>query len=318
MTVSIIVPIYKAEKYLHKCVNGLLAQTYKDYEIILVDDGSPDCSGNICDSYATNFSQVKSIHKMNGGLVSARLYGFNYAKGKYIIQIDPDDWVEPNMLEEMVNVANREKADMVICDFYEHCGNNVVYSSQQPKSLRHDDLLLEMFETIKGTYWNKLIRRDCYTQYLLYEDMPNNLILCEDLYVMIKLLINNIKITYLPHAYYHYERDVNVNSITRDNNSKNGYNAWIMNMEFRKLLSPYREYWSVYVVKEMPWIAYLSLYYGVISGKEYSESFYELKDMEVINYNGYLIKLALVFYPLAEVLVRLRKIVGRFKKIKQK
>lgn len=99
--VSIIVPVYKAEGYLHRCVDSILAQTFTDWELLLIDDGSPDRSGEICDEYAQKDSRVRVIHKENGGVSSARQRGQDEACGEYTIHVDPDDWVEPTMLEEL-------------------------------------------------------------------------------------------------------------------------------------------------------------------------------------------------------------------------
>lgn len=115
--ISIIVPVYKAEPYLHRCVDSILAQTFTEWELILVDDGSPDQSGKICDEYAKKDQRVKVIHKVNGGVSSARQKGLDEARGEYTIHADPDDWAEPNMLEELYNEASKKEADMVMCDF---------------------------------------------------------------------------------------------------------------------------------------------------------------------------------------------------------
>lgn len=101
--ISIIVPVYKAETYLHRCVDSILAQTFTDWELILVDDGSPDQSGKICDEYAKKDQRVKVIHKENGGVSSARQRGLDESVGEYTIHADPDDWVEPEMLDELYN-----------------------------------------------------------------------------------------------------------------------------------------------------------------------------------------------------------------------
>ena len=114
--ISIIVAVYKAESCLRRCVDSLLAQTFQDYEILLVDDGSPDRSGEICDEYARKDNRVRVFHKENGGVASARQCGMNNARGEYVIHADPDDWVEPNMLEELYGKAKEENADMIICD----------------------------------------------------------------------------------------------------------------------------------------------------------------------------------------------------------
>ena len=96
-SVSVIIPVYKAEQYIHHCLDSLLAQTFKDFEIILIDDGSPDKSGEICDSYAAADNRIKVIHKKNGGVSSARQCGIDHAVGEYTIHVDPDDWTEPDI-----------------------------------------------------------------------------------------------------------------------------------------------------------------------------------------------------------------------------
>ena len=116
MTISIIVAVYKVEACLSRCIDSLLAQTFTDFELLLIDDGSPDSSGMICDVYAERDSRVRAFHKENGGVSSAREYGLCQARGEYIIHADPDDWVEPTMLEVLYNKAQEEAADMVICD----------------------------------------------------------------------------------------------------------------------------------------------------------------------------------------------------------
>ena len=99
--VSIIVAVYKAEEYLRRCLDSLVNQTFEDYEVLLVDDGSPDNSGYICDAYAERYPFVQVIHKANGGLASARQCGIDHARGEYTIHVDADDWVEPDMLESL-------------------------------------------------------------------------------------------------------------------------------------------------------------------------------------------------------------------------
>lgn len=116
--VSVIVPVYKAEGYLHRCVDSILAQTFIDWELLLIDDGSPDRSGEICDEYAQKDSRVRVIHKENGGVSSARQRGLDESVGEYTIHADPDDWVEPTMLAEMYQKAKHEDADIVMTDFF--------------------------------------------------------------------------------------------------------------------------------------------------------------------------------------------------------
>ena len=113
MKFSVIVPIYKVEPYLRQCVDSVLAQTYGDFELILVDDGSPDGCPAICDEYAVKDARVKVIHKSNGGIVSARQAGLQAAQGEYIAPVDGDDWVAPDFLEQAAHILNKYDVDMV-------------------------------------------------------------------------------------------------------------------------------------------------------------------------------------------------------------
>lgn len=209
--ISVIVPVYKAEDYLSCCIDSLLAQTFQDYEILLIDDGSPDCSGKICDQYAEKDSRVKVIHKKNGGVSSARQCGLDNAMGEYVIHADPDDWVEASMLEELYFKAKEENADMVICDFYQEKKNKVMYEKQAPSALNSESVLRELFQQLHGSCCNKLIKRDCYSMYNV--SFPVELSLCEDHYINAALLKHDIRVSYLPKAFYHYILDINPNSI---------------------------------------------------------------------------------------------------------
>lgn len=117
-TISVIVAAYKVEAYLHKCVDSILDQTYKNLEVILVDDGSPDSSGAICDDYAKKDTRVKVIHKVNGGQSTARNAALDVAKGDFIGFIDGDDWIEPEMYNNLLDILLQEEADIVQCGWY--------------------------------------------------------------------------------------------------------------------------------------------------------------------------------------------------------
>ena len=159
--ISVIVPVYNAASTLRKCVDSLLAQTLNDFEVLLVDDGSTDESSTICDEYAGKNSRVKAFHKANGGVSSARQFGIDHAQGEYTIHADTDDWVEPEMLEDLYKKAKETDADMVICDFYENTYKGQRVVCQKPTSLQHDIVLKELFGHLMGSTWNKLMRRAC-------------------------------------------------------------------------------------------------------------------------------------------------------------
>lgn len=139
--ISIIVPVYNVEKYLKKCVDSILNQTFKDFELILVDDGSPDSSGAICDQYAEKDSRVKVIHKKNGGLSDARNAGIEVAKGKYLGFIDSDDYIAEDMYELLHNNIVRENADLSICGIYH------VYDGKTPENKPEKYMILNRNET---------------------------------------------------------------------------------------------------------------------------------------------------------------------------
>ena len=218
ISVSIIVPVYKAEAYLHRCLDSILAQTFTNWELLLIDDGSPDRSGVICDEYASKDARIRVFHKENGGVSSARQKGQDEAQGEYTIHADPDDWVEPTMLEELYKKAKADDADMVICDYYMNDGKNQTYITQKPTVLDRKTVLGELlFQQLHGSCWNKLVRRACYSGYGIC--FPNNMNCWEDLYFNVKLLTNEgVKVGYLAKAFYHYDYTENPNSLVRKPN----------------------------------------------------------------------------------------------------
>lgn len=217
--ISVIVPIYNAEKTIRKCVDSLLAQTFQDFEILLIDDGSPDQCGAICDEYAKLDSRVRVIHQENQGVSAARQCGIDHAQGEYTIHADPDDWVEPEMLEELYKKAKEDDADMVICDFYENTYKGQKYIKQQPSSLERRVVLKELFKHLHGATWNKLIRQDSYK--MSGARFPDGISFCEDLYVNAAMLLFEIRVSYLNKAFYHYVKN-RLDSLSRryDENSE--------------------------------------------------------------------------------------------------
>lgn len=200
--ISIIVPIYNMEHLMRRCIDSLLAQTFTDYELLLIDDGSKDGSWSVCQEYARKDARISIYHKENGGLSDARNYGLSKAIGKYTIFADPDDWVSPEGLDRLYATAEREQADMTMCDLYREDEYSRHYVCQRPQSLQAEDVLKELFANIEGFTVNKLIRRDVYTRFDL--SYPKGIYGCEDQYTMAALLLHDIKIAYEPVAFYHY------------------------------------------------------------------------------------------------------------------
>lgn len=212
--VSIIVPVYKAEKYILRCLDSLLSQTLSNFELLLIDDGSPDNSGAICDEYAAKDSRIRVFHKENGGVASARQIGIDNARGEYSIHCDPDDWVDTHYLERLFNKASEEDADMVICDFVTCHDEKRTINKQMPKSLYHKDLLKQVLnDEIHGVTWNKLIRTNLYSKYQI--SFPNNINYMEDTFVICRLLSKPIHISYIADALYFYDRSTNKDSLTK-------------------------------------------------------------------------------------------------------
>ena len=129
---SIIVPVYKVEKYLPRCIDSILAQTFGDFELILIDDGSPDGCGRICDEYARKDKRIVVIHQKNMGVSAARNAGLDIARGRYIGFVDSDDWIEPQMYEVMMDAIRENGADMAVC--------GVRYADEDGKFTRADRL----------------------------------------------------------------------------------------------------------------------------------------------------------------------------------
>lgn len=208
--ISIIMPVYNAEQYLRRAINSIIAQTMTEWELLLIDDGSNDSSPSICNEYASRDRRIKVIHKQNAGVSAARQDGLDAAVGEYVIHTDSDDWVEPDMLEELYKKAMEDEADVVICDFYDDNDGAVTLRKQQPTSLLPCQVLRELFQQLHGSCCNKLARRVCYNKYGIR--FPNGINLCEDLLTWVQLFQHDIKISYLSKAFYHY--CVNVESIT--------------------------------------------------------------------------------------------------------
>lgn len=308
--VSVIVPVYKAEAYLYRCLDSIMAQTMTDWECILVDDGSPDRSGEICDEYAQQDPRIRVIHKENGGVGLARQTGLEAARGEYVIHADPDDWVEPNMLEELYAKAKEESADMVICDYYENSQGVDKYISQRPRSLLHNDLISELFHgTLHGSCWNKLIKRKRLQENNI--QFPS-LSLCEDTFFLVSLLLHPIKTDYQDKAYYHYVKD-NINSVTNLSNRKQGLNAYRYCVEMRNLLSNHSEYWEVFVKVCMGNWAYLSLYYGSVGAEEYKRVYGDLLDVTSHSFNSKMATYALGHYRLARIYMICRRVYGKLR-----
>lgn len=211
--VSIIMPVYNVEKYVGRAIESIQNQTLKEFEFLIVDDGTPDRSGKICDRYAKQDSRLKVIHKENGGAPSARNAAIDIAKGEFLYFMDSDDWVEPTMLQDMYDFAKKNHSQMVIAGFYidtyysdekyvtsdYRVPTSVVYQSQS--EFRKN--AYKLFDrNLLYTPWNKLIERAYIMEHEIrfpntfWDDFPFNLYVVRDIE----------RVSVMKQQYYHFIR----------------------------------------------------------------------------------------------------------------
>ncbi len=200
--VSIIVPIYNGEKFLRSCVNSVINQTYKEWELILVDDGSTDSSPEICDDYA-QCENIIVLHKDNEGQALARNDGLKLAKGEWVSFIDCDDWLEPTMYEVMLDTLTQKQADALVCGFFEEytTHSKEINNDGELYVLDSQEAVRQVLQGKIGSYlWSMLFRRT-----LLQEPIPN--MRCyEDHSVIFKWLSHSNRVVSLHRALYHYRQ----------------------------------------------------------------------------------------------------------------
>ncbi len=251
--VSIIVAAYNAEKYLNRCLDSIRQQTHNDWECLVIDDGSTDESGRIADDYGRRDTRFRIIHQKNGGVATARQLGLDNARGVYTIHVDSDDWIAPNMLEELVNNADDTRADMVICDYFEVYDDHINYNCQKPSPADRLSIFGQSFNILAGSLWNKLIKRTCYTDWGI--SFENGINLEEDKLVCLKILSHPIKVTYLNKAFYYYNHVGNAGSLS---------NQWNPALRL-KILELINEYCDVHGVQSYYDNAIFYLAYQAIS-----------------------------------------------------
>ena len=212
---SVIVPVYNAEAYLSRCVDSILCQTFTDFELILVDDGSPDCCGQIIDEYAEKDVRVIGVHQENRGVSAARNHGLRLASGQYIGFVDADDWIEPDMYQKMVNSMESNNVDIVSCMFFDNLpdGRQVIRSNCRLRGLVNGSEFMESLYDIPITIGNsvdmKLFRRD-----LIQEGFDERVKICEDNLFLANYCLNISSGYILSDCFYHVYG--NPNSSTRN------------------------------------------------------------------------------------------------------
>ena len=210
--VSIIMPVYKVEEYVGKAIESIQAQTLTDWEFLVVDDGTPDRSGEICDEYAAKDERIRVIHKENGGAPSARNLAIDMAKGEYLYFLDSDDWAEPTMLEEMYHLAKRDNAQLVVAGFYidTYIGNgeymtddyvveDAVYSSRE-EFRRNAYKLFD--KNLLYTPWNKLFE----AKYIMENNLRFPTTFWDDFPFNLSIVRDVERVTVTSGQYYHFLR----------------------------------------------------------------------------------------------------------------
>lgn len=213
--ISVIIPVYKVEKYVEKCIQSVINQTYENLQIILVDDGSPDNCGKICDEYAKKDHRIEVIHKSNGGLSDARNKGLEIAKGEYIGFVDSDDYIEADMYEVLYNLLKQYNADVSICNFYTVSQGKISIKNADNGINEYNriEILKEILldKNIQSYAWNKLYKKELFDEIKYpigkkYEDIGTTFFLLEK--------CNKVVVTGKSEYYYINRQDSIVNNVT--------------------------------------------------------------------------------------------------------
>ncbi|MDE7247357.1 MAG: glycosyltransferase, partial [Lachnospiraceae bacterium] len=212
---SIIVPVYNVEPYLACCLDSILAQTFADFEVLLIDDGSTDASGSICDDYAKKDSRIRCLHQENGGHMSARQAGFRQASGEYVTFVDSDDWIDPSMYQAMCAAANKYDADVICCNYTAVTPEKEIrrldfctpgfYDRQRLEEEIYPNMLFTgsfFHYGISPSLCNKLFRRRLFEKHLF--QVPLSLKLGEDGLAVYSCLLEASSVCFLPEAFYYY------------------------------------------------------------------------------------------------------------------
>lgn len=216
--ISVIVPVYNVERYLKKCLDSIIAQTYKDLEILLIDDGSTDRSGRICNEYISD-SRVRVFHTKNHGLSAARNFGLANARGSFIAFVDSDDWIEPNMYEFLIRKAEETGADVVECGVLQEYKKTVVLIPAIEIELSGKEALEALVRgKIQTQVWNKIFRANLFDSVTFPDGCS-----FEDIATTHKLLMNARVVGVSNFGYHYTQRE---SSISQTHDIKNLIDYW--------------------------------------------------------------------------------------------
>jgi len=214
--ISIIIPVYNAEKYLRQCIDSVLSQTFTDFELILIDDCSPDHCSQICEDYAKQDLRIKVIHhKINQGSVISRKAGLDNSTGDYILFVDSDDWIEKNMTERLYQKAISDYSDIVYCDLIRFEGEKLTHTLPfDSRGKEKIDIIINIIEdNFPGYLPSKLFKRNLFNN-VVWPDFQ----LREDVVICVQAFLNAEKVSYEYSTLYHYR--FNSESISSDNKNR--------------------------------------------------------------------------------------------------
>ena len=240
--VSVIIPVYNICRYLPQCLDSVIAQTYQNLEIVIIDDGSTDRSGDICDQYAERDDRIRVIHSENRGLASARNLGLENIRGDYISFIDSDDWIEPHTIETLLGTAIKTEAVIVAAKrCFEYVGMTL-HDKEIDECLRiysGEDLLLALAEAKFGNIvWNKFYRAKCFSK-IRFPDGYNYEDVSTTFRVIKEAVDNGGSLTSLPDVLFHYR--IRKSSILNTYSFKNNIDSWTAHYSKYIALPGYRE-----------------------------------------------------------------------------
>jgi glycosyltransferase involved in cell wall biosynthesis len=224
--ITIIVPVYKVEDLIHRCLNSIRSQTYENIEVILVDDGSPDHCGDICDLYEKLDCRFKVIHKANGGLSDARNHGLDVARGDYILFVDSDDWIHEQHVEKLYHMIKEMDSEIAVCDFVKLADEERKAKNQKPDNVEENIYQYTNIEALKELVGNFSIQMVVAWGKLYKRELFNNLRFPigrfhEDVFITYELIYQakRIVLTTAP-LYYYWQR---ADSITGAGLNRKGY-----------------------------------------------------------------------------------------------
>ena len=208
--VSIIIPVYNVEEYIEECLESILAQTYKDIELLVVDDGSTDNSLGLIRGYENKFKKIRIFTQQNKGVSEARNLTLNYASGEFVLYIDPDDFLEPVMIEKMVNKAQKYNSDITICGYYlyyskDNANNKIfTYGINESKSLSSLEVIDMMLNyKLQGQLWNKLFKKELLINNN-FKFEPGRYI--QDIFPVFKAVLKSNNIIFVDEPLYYYRQ----------------------------------------------------------------------------------------------------------------